>query len=155
MLSQPQRKSDLIRRRVRELFIQPAIEAGAQHLSVKVKDVLSAMNQDEIAASRTPMVCQVLTGNKILEENGLALERVDGPPSKQSRTVVVHYLVKRATSRARANSVSEPAALTETADEWAERVTSKIRGLMKDEIASFGGAEAFMKWVRSEDDEAA
>ena len=45
-------------------------------------------------------------------------------------------------------------AAKEDSDAWAERVTSKIRGLLKDEIAKFGGTEGFIRWVRSEDEEA-
>jgi hypothetical protein len=29
----------------------------------------------------------------------------------------------------------------------------KLRGLLKDEIAAYGGAEAFIRWVRSDEDE--
>jgi len=33
------------------------------------------------------------------------------------------------------------------------RLTEKLRGLMKDEIAAHGGAEGFLRWVRSDEDE--
>jgi hypothetical protein len=42
----------------------------------------------------------------------------------------------------------------EDSEAWALRVTEKIRGLLKEEIAQFGGAEAFIRWVRSEDEDA-
>jgi hypothetical protein len=32
-------------------------------------------------------------------------------------------------------------------------LTGKLFGLLKDELAAYGGGEAFLKWVRSEDDE--
>jgi hypothetical protein len=41
----------------------------------------------------------------------------------------------------------------ETAADRALRLTEKLRGLMKDEIAVHGGAEGFMRWVRSDEDE--
>ncbi len=42
----------------------------------------------------------------------------------------------------------------ETPAERAHRLTEKLRGLMKDEIAAHGGAEAFIRWVRSDEDAA-
>ncbi len=43
----------------------------------------------------------------------------------------------------------------ETPEEWAHRMTGKLFGLMKDEFAAFGGGEAFLRWVRSEDEDEA
>jgi hypothetical protein len=40
----------------------------------------------------------------------------------------------------------------ETPEEWAHRVTGKLRGLLKEEMAAFGGGEAFLRWVRSGDE---
>ena len=42
--------------------------------------------------------------------------------------------------------------MDETPEERACRLTEKIRGILKDEIAEFGGAEAFIRWVRSDHD---
>ncbi|MGB6194467.1 MAG: hypothetical protein WBF42_18520, partial [Terracidiphilus sp.] len=42
----------------------------------------------------------------------------------------------------------------ETPEAWASRVTGKIRGLLKDELAAYGGGEAFLRWVRSDDEDA-
>jgi len=47
----------------------------------------------------------------------------------------------------------EPFAEVETAEQKAQRLVGKLRGLLRDEIASFGGTDAFMRWVRSDDDE--
>lgn len=41
----------------------------------------------------------------------------------------------------------------ETARERAERLTEKLRGLLKEEIAAHGGSEGFIRWVRSDEDE--
>ena len=35
----------------------------------------------------------------------------------------------------------------ETPEEWAHRVTGKLRGLLKDEIQAFGGTDGYMRWV--------
>jgi hypothetical protein len=35
------------------------------------------------------------------------------------------------------------------------RLTEKLRGLLKEELAEYGGGEAFLRWIRSEDEDAA
>ncbi len=143
------RKSDLIRQVVQERFIRPRIDAGDLTLSVKVKDVIEAMGNDEYPRGRTPEICQVLRGKRLLEENGLEIEAVDGPPSLQSRSVVVHYRVMQGTK------VALPQLPVETPSQRAFRLTEAVRGLLKEEIAAFGGTDAFMRWVRSDEEDAA
>jgi len=41
----------------------------------------------------------------------------------------------------------------ETLEAWAHRLTEKLHGLLKEEMAAYGGGEAFLRWVRSEDEE--
>jgi hypothetical protein len=43
----------------------------------------------------------------------------------------------------------------ESPEEWAFRLTEKARGLLKEELAEYGGGEAFLRWIRSEDEDAA
>jgi hypothetical protein len=70
--------------------------------------------------------------------------------------VVVHYRVLSGGVTGRANqSESAGRALMETPEERAFRLTEKLRGLMKEEIAAHGGAEGYLRWVRGEDEEAA
>jgi hypothetical protein len=38
----------------------------------------------------------------------------------------------------------------ETPEEWAHRMIGKLFGLLKDEIAAYGGADKFLEWVRSD-----
>ena len=38
---------------------------------------------------------------------------------------------------------------------WAERLADRLRGLLKEELAAYGGGEDFLRWVRSEDPEPA
>jgi hypothetical protein len=37
----------------------------------------------------------------------------------------------------------------------AKRLTEALRGLLKEELKEHGGAEAFVRWIRSDDEEAA
>jgi hypothetical protein len=41
----------------------------------------------------------------------------------------------------------------ETPEARAYRLTEKLRGLLKDELAEYGGGEAFIRWVRGYDEE--
>jgi hypothetical protein len=84
-----------------------------------------------------------------LQEKGLILDRVEGPPSGTSTTVVLHFSLSKDATRV------DGSLAVETPDARAKRVVDGLRGLLKDEIASYGGTEAFMRWVRSEEEDAA
>jgi hypothetical protein len=143
------KQSDRVREIVKRHYVRPALQAGSSTLSIRAGDVLKyAEATDDFPRGRTPLVCNVLQSKKLLHETGLEIESVDGPPSRQSRKVVVHYrFVNAGRAQTNANDV------VETPAGKAHRLTEKLRGLMKDEIAAHGGAEAFIRWVRSDSDE--
>jgi len=151
--------SDRIRLLVSERYVQPAIKLGSDRLSIRVKDILNDVSGDPDARGRTPAICEVLQGNKLLKENDLEIEGVEGPPSKQSTTVVVHYRILhpgRWAGGSHAGKMAQTTAIpAETPKERARRLTNRMAGLLKDEMAAYGGGDAFMQWVRSDDDEAA
>ena len=41
----------------------------------------------------------------------------------------------------------------ESPEARAKRLVGKLRGLLKDELAEYGGGEAFIRWVRGYDEE--
>jgi hypothetical protein len=92
-----------------------------------------------------------------LRENRLEIENIDGPPSKTSTTVVVHYRVSphRAQTGIAQPMKSEHSIVhaNESPEEWARRVTGNLSGLLKEELAEYGGGEAFLRWVRGYDEE--
>ena len=94
------------------------------------------------------------SGNErgFLRENGLEIVGVDGPRSKSSPTVVIHYRIGAGKQAARPESV-EPNHSAEDAESRATRLTNRLRGLLKEEIAAYGGADAFMRWVRGHDED--
>ena len=150
------KQSDRVREIVLNQYVRPVVESGETRFSVRARDVLKCAEAGEgFPRGRTPLICNVLQSQKLLRAGGLEIEGIDGPPSRQSRTVVVHYrVVGPGTADVHiANSGVVAKADRETPEEWALRLTDKIRGLMKDEIASHGGTEGYMRWVRSEDDE--
>ncbi|MGO9796501.1 MAG: hypothetical protein ACLPLZ_10465 [Terracidiphilus sp.] len=110
-------------------------------------------------ARNWPQICSAIQAEKFLRAHGIEIEAVEGPPKKQSSTVVVRYRFAnpQAQSRPAAPQILEKPTATggETPEEWAHRMTGKLFGLMKDEFAAFGGGEAFLRWVRSEDEDEA
>jgi hypothetical protein len=151
--------SDQVRTVALEKYVQPAIRAGKVQFSVAVRDLMRHLQADGFPAKNWPQVCTAIQAGKFLRENGLEIEGVDGPPKKQSSTVVVRYHVasqalKPTTGRAGLKGASADAS-EETPEDWAFRLTEKMRGLLKEELAEYGGGEAFLRWVRGYDEEEA
>ncbi|MGD0914611.1 MAG: hypothetical protein ABR928_22170 [Terracidiphilus sp.] len=150
--------SDQVRSTARVRFVQPALQSGTPRFSIRVKDLLSELQNQGFPGSHTPQVCSAIQSSKFLRENGLELEGVDGPPSKMSTTVVVRYRVAGSNTEKvelKTASESDPAPPGEDPKARAFRLTEKLRGLMKEEFAPYGGGEAFLRWVRSEEEDAA
>ncbi|HKO18818.1 MAG TPA: hypothetical protein VJU82_08020 [Acidobacteriaceae bacterium] len=148
------KQSDQVRDIVLRQYVRPAVEAGSARVSIRAGDVLKRAEAIEgFPRGRTPLVCNVLQSKKLLDEAGLEIEDIEGPPSRQSRRVVVHYRV--ADPARSVAGLSEHSDATESPAARAHRLTEKLRGLLKDEIAAFGGTEAFIRWVRSDDEDAA
>jgi hypothetical protein len=151
--------SDQVRTLARAKYVQPAILTGQEQFSIPVRALLQDLQSEGFPARNTPQVCTALQTSKFLRENGLEIECVDGPPKKMSTTVVVHYRVTKQAVRptiwqhAPEDRPVEPG--PETPEEWAHRLTGKLCGLLKEELAEYGGGEAFLRWIRSEDEGAA
>jgi hypothetical protein len=151
--------SDQVRALAKAKYVRPALLAGKRQFSIPVRDLLQALETDGFPGRNTPQVCSALQTSKFLRENGLEIEGVDGPQSKMSTTVVVRYRV--ADSSARPAIKKNPLEAVQAApeqedpDAWALRLTEKLRGLLKEELKEYGGGEAFLRWVRSEDEDAA
>lgn len=148
--------SDRIRDLAREKYVRPALASGKAHFSIAVRDLLEHLHARGFPARNTPQVCNALQTSIFLRENGLEIEGVDGPPSKLSTTVVVRYRVANPQIRPNLPEKASPPAhkgTEETPEEWAHRVTGKLRGLLKEELAEYGGGEAFIRWVRGYDEE--
>jgi hypothetical protein len=150
--------SDQVRVLAKATYVVPAVSQGKQPFSIAVKDLIRDLEGKGFPRNHARQVCKALTSGKFLRDNEIRIDAVDGPPSKTSTTVVVHY--RFATSSdigegppaRNGSSVSDP---DESPEEWAHRMTGKLQGLMKDEIAAMGGGEAFLRWVRGYDEEEA
>lgn len=139
--------AEYVRKFVSETYVKPARERGERQFSVAVRPILTELTKRGLPTGRTPLICSVLGGKKLHNKNRIALEGRDGPPSGQSSTMIYHFRFLDAPGTTRRTAPGE------TPEEWAARVTEKIRGLLKDEIAAHGGAEGYLRWVRSSDED--
>jgi len=150
--------SDQVRSVASEKYVIPAIRAGKSEFSVAVRDLMRHLEPLGFPDRNWPQICTAIQAEKFLRAHGLEIESVEGPPKKQSPRVVVWYRVKRSPTGAMEDDAQgqhrEPELSgTEDPGERAFRLTEKLRGLLKDEIAAYGGGEAFIRWVRSEDED--
>jgi hypothetical protein len=81
------RYADQVREHARHEYIEPARRRGDSAVRIVAGDVQKAVR----LVNRTALVCQALKSHKFLEENHLALEKWDGPPSGMSTTVTFTY----------------------------------------------------------------
>lgn len=148
--------SDQVRAQAKVRFVQPAIISGRRQFSISVKEFLRELEAGGFPANHARQVCKALSSGKFQRENNIELDGIDGPPSKTSTTVVLHYRHDHADAQIECveggQSVNSKGSVEETPEEWAHRMTGKLFGLMKEEFAGFGGGEAFLRWVRSEDE---
>jgi hypothetical protein len=154
-----QGSSNRVRQVALEKYFEPALRAGKTRFSVAVRDVLQDLVAQGFPPGNTPQVCTALRKQTFLREQGVEIDHIEGPPSKMSTTVVFHYRAKSPvdhTARKKIqieNIQGEPN--QEAPSARAFRLTEKLRGLLKDELSEYGGGEAFLRWIRSEDEDAA
>jgi hypothetical protein len=96
-----------------------------------------------------PQVCSALRSKKFLRQLGLEIERVDGPPSKTSTTVVFHYRFRDEQGGDQGDRDAQSAAEPAT-PKSPQAALARMRGLMREEFAVYGGGEAFLKWLRTD-----
>ena len=138
--------SERIRQVAWTRVIEPQIKRGERKIDVPIKPLMKQLESEGFLKNRPRQFCTALRKEAFLAEKGLVLDRVEGPPSGTSTTVVLHF---RLATDSKARTSAEP---EETAEEWAKRVTEPILGLMKEEIAAHGGGVNYLRWVRGEDE---
>jgi hypothetical protein len=133
-------------------YLRPAMQEGRVQISLSVRSLMDDLRPTGFPSNHWNQICSAIQERGFLRENRLEIERVDGPPSKRSSTVVVHYRLPADAKTDVGNAHGEgEAQVEETPEERAFRLVEKLRGLFKVEIAAMGGAEAYMRWVRSDD----
>jgi hypothetical protein len=151
--------ANYIRQFAKEIYLKPALDRGDEVVAIPVKAVETELKKSGFTSGRTPMVCSALSGKKFQQENEIILDHWEGPASGQSTTVIYYFRWAGTRRKSGARSTAErgkaPAAVAESPEARAKRMVEGLRGLLKDEIAAYGGTEGFMRWVRSDEDEAA
>jgi hypothetical protein len=143
------RQSDLVREIAREKFVVPARNCGLNEVVIPVIKLRDLLVPRGFPPNNIPQICSALEAKAF--RNEFEEVQIEGPASKRSTTVVFRCFFHRPESFDTLPKDASPA--DETPAERAKRVTDSLFGALKDEIASFGGAEAFLRWVRSEDEE--
>lgn len=146
--------ADKVRAMALQKYVQPAKKAGMKEFSIPVRDLQKNLESDGFPLNYTPLVCNSIKTKNFQMENNLEITRVDGPKSKTGTRVVVHCRFLRDEGGITGKALSQDRQIESPSDR-ATRVTEGLRGLLKQEIASFGGADAFIRWVRSDDEDAA
>jgi len=150
--------SDKIRQRAVEKYLLPALESGQERFSIRIKELMRELETEGFPPNHPAQFCTALKKQAFLQEYGVALEGIEGPRSGMSTTVVLHFrIAKRDNGVGKTSREIAPDTVPKAEDPTAraKRVTAGLRGLLKNEIAAYGGTEAFIRWVRSDEDEAA
>jgi len=150
--------SDQIKRLAESKYVKPALQRGQVEFSIRVRDVLDDLRTEGFPSGHTPQVCSALQTARFLRENGLEIKSVDGPPSKMSTTVVYHYRVAKPRAESSVSpipnqEIESQQQTIESPEARTERLVNGLRGLLKEEMAKYGGAEGFIRWVRGYDEE--
>jgi hypothetical protein len=134
--------SDRVRELARQEYVEPA--KGTQELvripfgEFKAKLVRLGFPQSHANQVATP-----LETDKFWKPLGLELCSPKGQPRTVDSVLVFRFAGQEPRGTGR----------EETPTKQAQRAMDQLYGSMKDEITAHGGAEAFIRWVRSEEDE--
>jgi hypothetical protein len=148
------RLADQVRAMALLKYVQPAKKSGSTEFSIAVKDLLKDLEVVHFPLNYTPLVCNSIKTKGFQRENHLEITRIEGPKSQTGTRVIVHYKVVEEGNVANSKTAGK-SSQNENPDDRAKRLTEEMRGLLKKEITGQGGAEAFIRWVRSDDEDAA
>lgn len=137
--------SEPIRQMAVDHFIRPARQAGKREFTISVRQLMDLFSE-EFRFNRQGQFCSALVKRTFLDENGLELVGTAGPSSSRSTTVTHSYRFRGGPEE----PVPQPMTRAQ-AEAEAHRLVNGLRGLMKNDFAQFGGGEAFLRWVRSDE----
>ena len=120
--------ADSIREHAVEGYVVPARRRRDRTFSINVGEVHRALGLNNLV----PSVCSALVSRKFLMENHLRLLSKTGPPSGKSTTVTYTY------------EFIDQKSPSPKEDPW-----TRLRGVLKDAFAEFGGGEAYLRTERA------
>jgi hypothetical protein len=132
-------------REIAREFVSDARRKKQAEFAIAVRELMGRAKDAGIStAGRTPAFCSAIQTKEFLEDDrldeGLEIVRVDGPESKRSTTVVVHY---------RFRGGADPAARSEGPARVIDRDNDplmRLRGVLKGAMRE--GAAAFLRELR-------
>jgi hypothetical protein len=125
--------TDKVRRTASERYIFPARRRQETTVAIHSGDFGKYLVQNNVLPpNRFPIICNALRSRAFLRENGLTLEKVQGPPSGKSSTVTFVYKLQplRRSSAPQQATAAAPSFMS-------------LRGILKSSYQKLGGAEAF------------
>jgi hypothetical protein len=130
--------TDRVRQRAAVQYVEPARRRGDRQVTIH-SGILNKLlvESNALPANRLPLVCNALSSRKFQRDNGLALEKVEGPPSGHSSTVVYTYRLEPV-----------PALSVTTATPASAFLAA--RGALKKTYKELGGGESFHRKQRQD-----
>jgi hypothetical protein len=147
----PVELSNRIRAFAERQYVAPARREGRNRFAIRVRDVWRTLvEREELPRQNVPQVCNALRSErKFLKPLGLEIEKVEGPPSQTSTTVVFHYRFQNAPGADQESGAGKSGSATATREPHRSPI-DRLYGLLRDELAEYGGGEAFLKWLRTD-----
>jgi 5-methylcytosine-specific restriction protein B len=124
--------ADSVREYAVRHYVQPAKGRGERTLKIRAGDVHKALHLERLM----PTVCQALKSKRFLNENGLAIDHVEGPPSGLGPTLQITY---RMSQEGTEPSLTSP-----------ELPLMRLWGAGREVFQSLGGAESFIRSEREQ-----
>lgn len=146
------RLADQVRAMALLKYVQPAKKAGSTEFSIAVKDLLKDLERTQFPLNYTPLVCNSIKTKSFQRENQLEITRIEGPKSQTGTRVVIHYRIVGKGNIAANETESRN---LQNHSQRAKQLTERLNGILKKEIAEHGGTKAFVRWIRSDDEDAA
>jgi DNA polymerase III psi subunit len=123
--------TDKVRQQAAIQYIEPARRRGDRRVTIHSGMLNKLLVESNVLpANRLPLVCNALSSRKFQRDNCLALEKVDGPPSGRSSTVVYTYRLEPVPAQSKAAATPASAFLA-------------ARGALKKTYKQLGGGERF------------
>ncbi|MGA7157518.1 MAG: hypothetical protein WBY53_11755 [Acidobacteriaceae bacterium] len=130
--------TDKVRQRAAIEYIEPARRSGATRVHIHSGNFNKHLVQNRVLPpNRLPLVCNALKSRKFLEDNNLQLEKVDGPPSGVSSTVVYTFSLNPLRGSDKPSNTPQP-----------PDTFLQLRGILKSTYKKLGGGEKFQKSQR-------
>lgn len=134
-------RSDLVRSIVIRDYIEPA-RTTRQRIQIRQGDLKDKMAKHGFPVRNANQIGTSIEADKFWKAQGLRMLSPKGQ-SRANDTVYEFEFLEQPVEKTHSS--------VDDADARAERFVRGLKGLLKEELKEYGGAEGFMRWIRSED----